>query len=93
MCPQENRLKVRHGQLFDFTDCQQAQMDLFMRWLLSDPISELNMFSDESESDLNSPAGDTAPQLTTYGAGIRCREDLLSVPSAWASTVPGVVVS
>jgi hypothetical protein len=93
MCPQENRLKVRYSQLFDFSDCQQAQVDLFMGLFLSDPISRLDMFSEESESDLNSPAGDTASQLAIYRADTRRKEHLFSIPSAWMSTGTGVMVS
>lgn len=38
ICPDEQRLKVHYSQLFDFSHYTSAQADLFIRWLMSDPI-------------------------------------------------------
>jgi hypothetical protein len=81
MCPNEQRLKVRCSQLFDFSYYTPAQRDLFIRWLLSEPITERKPTADGEEQP-TSPAGETAPQLTTFGATkdqgkTRCSENLL----------------
>jgi hypothetical protein len=67
MCPQEQRLKVRYSQLFDFTHPNPQQTDLVVRWLLSDPITETKPPSDGAEQS-TSPGGDTAPQVVAFNA-------------------------
>ncbi len=37
---EEQRLKVRYSQLYNFENCSQRQMDLFLRWTLSSPLLE-----------------------------------------------------
>lgn len=40
IAPEEQRIKVRYSQLFDFDNCSQEEvLDLFARWLLSKPLS------------------------------------------------------
>ncbi len=52
IAPEEQRIKVRYSQLFDFDFCrQQETLDLFARWLLSDPRSaDMPSSSEEDES-------------------------------------------
>jgi hypothetical protein len=65
MCPEEQRLKVRYSQRFDFCHNASAKKDLFLRWLLSDPVTEMKPMS-EGHDLATSPAGDTAPLLTPF---------------------------
>ena len=62
ICPNEQRLKVRYSQPFDFSHYTPTQRDLFIRWLMSDPITETKPPADVEERPA-SPAGTTAPQL------------------------------
>ena len=62
ICPNEQRLKVRYSQLFDFSHYTPTQRDLFIRWLMSDPIAETKPLADVEERP-TTPAGTTAPQL------------------------------
>jgi hypothetical protein len=65
MCPETQRLKVRYSQRFDFCHNASVKRDLFLRWLLSDPVTEMKPMS-EGHDLLTSPAGDTAPLLTPF---------------------------
>lgn len=65
MCLSEQRLKVRYTQLLDLSYYTPVQIDLFVRWLMSDPLSETKPIPDGTERPRN-PAGDTAPQLTAF---------------------------
>ena len=67
ICPTEQRLKVRYSQLFDFGDYTPAQRDLFIRWLMSDPITKTKPLADIEERP-KTQAGTTAPQLKASGA-------------------------
>ncbi len=63
MCPDEQRLKVRYSQLFDFSYYTTVERDLIIRWLMSDPITERKPTAD-GEKRPTCPRGDTAPHLT-----------------------------
>ena len=52
MCSQDQRLKVRYSQLFDFTYNAPTQRDLGLRWLLSDPIGEMKPIADGAKNQL-----------------------------------------
>ena len=65
MYPQDQRLKVRYSQLFDFSHNTSVKKDLFLRWLLCDPVTESKPMSD-GDTLPTSPAGDTAPHLTPF---------------------------
>ena len=65
MCPEEQRLKVRYSQRFDFCHKPFFKKDLFLRWLLSDPVTEMKPMSDGHDLP-TSQAGDTAPLLTPF---------------------------
>jgi hypothetical protein len=67
MCPREQRLKVRYSQLVDFSYFTPELRDMFLRWLLCDPITEPKPLEDGSEPSA-SEVGDTAPQLTASEA-------------------------
>lgn len=60
---EEQRLKVRYSQLYDFDNCTQRQMDLFIRWILSSPLVEPKLQSEAVELP-SSPSGDTTSQTT-----------------------------
>lgn len=62
ICPREQRLKVRYSQLFDFSHYTSTQRDLFIRWLMSDPIAETKPLADVEERPTTS-ADTIAPQL------------------------------
>jgi hypothetical protein len=72
MCPEEQRLKVRYSQRFDFCHNASAKKDLFLRWLLSDPVTEMKPMSDGHDLS-TSPAGDTAPMLTPFSVSQNTR--------------------
>ena len=79
MCPEEQRLKVRYSQRFDFCHNASVKKDLILRWLLSDPIIEMKPMSDGHDLP-TSPAGDTAPLLTPFNVNqnirnIACPQD------------------
>ncbi len=40
MSPDEDRLKLRHSELFDFCHLTQEWLDVFVRWMLNDPLME-----------------------------------------------------
>lgn len=67
VCTREQRLKLRYSQLCDLSYNTPVQIDPFVRWLLSDPITETKPIAEATERPI-SPAGDTAPQVTTYEA-------------------------
>ena len=67
MCPYQQRLKVRSSQLFDFSYHTPAQRDGFLRWLLSDPITETKPIAGAEERSI-SPTRDTVPQVTVSTA-------------------------
>jgi hypothetical protein len=60
---EEQRLQIRYSQLYDFDNCSQLQMDLFLRWILSDSILEPK-FKPEDEETAGSPFGDSGPHAT-----------------------------
>ena len=64
VCLEEQRLKVRYSQLFDFRDCSQHQMDLFLRWILSSPLVEPKLLVENDETQ-GTPFGDTAAQMVS----------------------------
>jgi len=40
MSPESERLQVRYGDFFDFRELTQDWLDLFVRWVLSEPLAE-----------------------------------------------------
>ena len=62
---EEQRLKVRYSQLYDFENCSQRQMDLFLRWTLSSPLLEPKPQAEDNKAK-GSSNGDTAAQLTVW---------------------------
>ena len=64
---EEQRLKVRYSQLYNFENCSQRQMDLFLRWTLSSPLLEPKP-QPEAETPLGSSNGDTVPIVTISSA-------------------------
>jgi hypothetical protein len=51
IAPVEQRIKLRYSQLFDFDYCPREEtLDLFTRWLLSEPLSPDAAFSEEGET-------------------------------------------
>jgi hypothetical protein len=79
VCTREQRLKLRYSQLCDLSYYTPVQIDPFVRWLLSDPITETKPIAEAAERPI-SPAGDTAPQLAAFDATkspstARCHED------------------
>ena len=93
MCPIKHRLKVRYSQLLDFADCKQKQMDLFVRWLLNNPVSGPIPPCDKPESNFSPVGGDPAPWLTAFEAGGRCNEAMRNFSSAWMSMRPTVMIA
>jgi hypothetical protein len=92
MCPQDQRLKVRYSQLFDFSHDTSVKKDLFLRWLLCDPVTETKPMSDGDDLP-TSPAGDTAPQLTPFNAthslrNTTCRQDTPQKSAALPTETP-----
>jgi hypothetical protein len=61
MCPAQRRLKVSSSQLFEFGDCSQETMDLFVRWLLCDPVGTTTIMGDEV-TPAPHPSVNVAPQ-------------------------------
>jgi hypothetical protein len=72
MCPEEQRLKVRYSQRFDFCHNTSIKKDLFLRWLLSDPVTPMKPMLDGDDLP-TSPAGDTAPLLTPFNVNQNTR--------------------
>jgi hypothetical protein len=78
-CTREQRLKVRYSQLCDLSYYTPVQIDPFVRWFLSDPITKTKAIAEAAERPTSS-AGDTAAQLTAFDATespstTRCYED------------------
>ena len=65
MCSQDQRLKVRCSQLFDFTYYSPGQRDLFLRWLLSDPIIDSKPTADGAKQSVG-PTDDTTSPATVF---------------------------
>ncbi len=86
MCPNDQRLKVRYGQLSDFSYHTPAQSDLFLRWILSDPITETKPMPHHQDIAIT-PTDDTAPKVTATEAtrsprGSKYYDNLPMEPSA-----------
>lgn len=93
MRPDEQRLKLRYGQLVDLSRHTPLERDIFLRWLLSEPVMDTELSVDDEERPL-SPAGDTAPRLSASPAPApqnqRCREDM---PKDFAGLSVGAIIS
>ena len=51
LAPAEQRIKIHYSQLFDFDNCPQEEvLDLFARWLLSEPLSPDTASSQNKET-------------------------------------------
>lgn len=61
---EEQRLKVRYSQYYNFENCSQRQMDLFLRWTLSSPLLEPKPQPEAEIIPPDSSYGDTAPIVT-----------------------------
>ncbi len=96
ICPNEQRLKVRYSQLFDFSHYTTTQRDLFIRWLMSDPITETKPLADVEERP-TTPEGTTAPQLKASEATssrprtLYCQE--LTIVAPRMSSTAAIVVA
>lgn len=88
----DKRLKVRYSQLFDFSYHTPVQRDLFLRWLLSDPIAAANPLSDGGPT-IASP-GESAAQTTAIAAtgSSRSTDHLDEFPKAFASMSTGAPI-
>jgi hypothetical protein len=53
VCTREQRLKVRYSQLCDLSYYTPVQIDPFVRWLLSDPITETKPIAEAAERAAN----------------------------------------
>lgn len=40
MSPEQQRLQVRHSELFDFRNVTKEWLDIFVRWFLNEPLAE-----------------------------------------------------
>lgn len=74
MCPDKQRLQVRHSELFEFRNLTKEWLDIFVRWFLNEPLAkpssspfEMGVTEQQPESsdDANEALTDTASDSDT----------------------------
>lgn len=90
---EEQRLKVRYSQFYDFEHCSQPRMDLFLRWILSSPLLEPKL-QPEAKRTPSSPFGDTAIHLPIHWKrDCELRNEQLSKDSQSSDSTEAITVN
>ncbi len=63
MSPEQQRLQVRYSEFFDFRNQTKEWLDVFVRWLLSEPLAQPPLFVELNPSKQRGSSDDEVEPL------------------------------